>query len=50
MDILTLILLLSAAIVFALAVFGVGGRINLIALGLFLWILVPLLKFIDDLA
>jgi hypothetical protein len=40
---LALVLYLIAAVCFALAAFGVGGRVNLIALGLFAWVLVPLL-------
>jgi hypothetical protein len=41
---LTLILLIAAAVVFALAAFGVAAtRVNLIALGLLLLTLVPLL-------
>jgi hypothetical protein len=49
MDIITLVLLLAAAIVFALATIGVAARVNLIALGLLLWVLVPLLTHIDAL-
>ena len=40
---LDVVLYLIAAICFALAVLGVGGRVNLIALGLFAWVLVPLI-------
>jgi hypothetical protein len=39
---LAIILLLIAAVCFGLAAFGVGGRVNLIALGLLAWVLVPL--------
>lgn len=47
MDIATLILLIAAAIVLALAAINVPARVNLIALGLLLWILVPLIEHID---
>ena len=41
---LSLVLLLIAAVCFGLAAFGVGGgRVNLVALGLLAWVLVPLL-------
>lgn len=47
MDVLTVLLLLIAAICFGLAMVGVaGGRINLIAAGLLAWVLVPLLAAI----
>jgi hypothetical protein len=36
---LTLILLILAAVCFALAVFNVATRVNLVALGLFAWVL-----------
>ena len=36
---LDLILLVAAAVCFGLAAWGVGGRINIIALGLFCWVL-----------
>ena len=50
MDVITLLLLLAAAIVFTLAAFNVAAsRVNLIALGLLLWVLVPLLDHIDAL-
>ena len=39
-----LILLILAAVCFGLAAFGVGGgRVNLIALGLFAWVLTAIL-------
>lgn len=38
-----LVLYLVAAIMFALVAFGVSARINLVALGLLAWVLVPLL-------
>jgi len=41
-----LVLYLIAAVLFALAAFGIGGRVNLIALGLLAWVLVPLLHVI----
>ena len=40
---LAIILLLIAAVCFGLAAFGVGARVNLIALELLAWVLVPLL-------
>ena len=41
---ISILLLLIAAILFALAAFGVvAGRINLIAAGLFAWVLADLL-------
>jgi len=40
---LTLILLIIAAVCFALATFNVATRVNLVALGLFAWVLVPLI-------
>lgn len=51
MDIATLILLIAAAIVFALAAFRVVAsvKVDLIALGLLLWVLVPLLLHVDTL-
>lgn len=36
------VLLMLAAICFVLAAFGVTARVNLIAVGLFCWVLVPL--------
>lgn len=38
-----LILYILSALAFVLAVFDVQARVNLIAAGLFLWVLVPLL-------
>lgn len=46
MTILFLILLVLAAASFVAAAVGVGGRVNLLALGLFFWVLVPLLQLI----
>jgi hypothetical protein len=43
MDVVTLLLLLAAAVCFTLAAFGVSARVNFIALGLLFWVLVPLL-------
>lgn len=40
---LTLILYIIAAVCFALGALGVGGRVNVVALGLLAWVLVPLL-------
>jgi len=36
---LHLLLLICAAVSFALATFGVAARVNLVALGLLLWVL-----------
>lgn len=40
---LVTLLLLAALIMFLLAAFGVGGRINLIALGLACWVATQIL-------
>lgn len=40
---LDIVLYLIAAILFALTAFGVRTRVNLLALGLLAWVLVPLL-------
>jgi hypothetical protein len=49
MDTLYVILLIVAAICFVLAAFSVTvhARINLVALGLLAWVLVPLIEHID---
>lgn len=44
MDVVYLILLVLAAGAFALAVAGIPARINMLALGLLCWVLVPLLQ------
>jgi len=49
MDALILLLLIGAAVCFGLAAFGVGGRINLVALGLLLWILTVLIPAMSGL-
>ena len=50
MDIASLILYLAAAIVFALAALNTPTvRVNLVPLGLLLWVLVPLIHAIDGL-
>jgi hypothetical protein len=36
---ISLLLVIVALVCFALAAFGVGGRVNLIAVGLFCWLL-----------
>lgn len=41
---LTLILLILAAVCFGLAAFGVGARVNLVAIGLLAWVLTVLLS------
>lgn len=47
---LTLILLIFALACFALAAFNVGGsRVNLVALGLALWVLSEIIPAIGDL-
>jgi hypothetical protein len=43
---LDLILLLIAAVLFALAALNTGARLNLLALGLLAWVLVPLIATI----
>jgi len=43
MHTLDLILLIIAAVCFGLAAAGVPSRVNLIALGLLAWVLVPLI-------
>jgi len=50
MDVIILVLLIGAAIMFGLAALRVGSpRVELVALGLLLWVLVPLLLQIDGL-
>lgn len=43
MNIIRIILLTAGLVCFGLATFGVGGRLNLVALGLACWILTELL-------
>lgn len=43
MEIITLILLIAAAILFLLAAINVPSRVGLVAAGLLCWVLVPLL-------
>lgn len=51
MDVLFLILLVLAAACFGAAAAGrAGGRVNLVALGLFLWVLVPLIQAVQGIA
>jgi hypothetical protein len=51
MTLLYLILLIAAAVCFGMAAFASNrrgrGRVNLMALGLLLWVLVPLLQTLD---
>lgn len=48
MDVIDLVLLIAAAVVFAIAAFNASvGRVNLIALGLLLLTMIPLLREID---
>lgn len=49
MDVISLVLLLTAAICFALTAFGVRARVNLLAVGLLAWVLVPLLDALSAL-
>lgn len=49
MNILDVLLLAGAAIVFGLAAAGVAGRVNLVAAGLLLWVLVPLIDAVTRL-
>ena len=50
MTVLYLILLIAAGILFLLAAFSVDvRRLNLVALGLFCWVLVPLLQTMKQL-
>lgn len=44
MDVITLLLLLAALILFLLAAFNVPARWNLMALGLACWVAVPLIN------
>lgn len=44
MTLLYLLLLIAAAVCFGLAALGVGGRLNLLAVGLLAWVLVPLIQ------
>lgn len=43
MELLVVVLLLIGAVCFGLSAFGVPARVNLLALGLLAWILVPLI-------
>jgi len=46
MHMLDVILYVVAALCFAVATIGVGARVNLLALGLLAWVLVPLLDIV----
>jgi hypothetical protein len=49
MDVIYLLLFVVGAVCFGLAAFGVVvSRVNLMALGLLMWILVPLLEAIQS--
>jgi hypothetical protein len=48
-ELLLLILLIIAALSFLAATVGIGGKYNLLALGLFAWVLVPLCQLINQL-
>lgn len=50
MDVVDVVLLLLAAVVFALVTINVAtGKINLLALGLFAWVMVALIDAINTL-
>lgn len=49
MNVLSLLLLAGAVFCFTLATLGVGGRVNLVALGLALWALEGLLPVLGRL-
>lgn len=50
MNVIVFVLLLIGAVLFALTAFGVASaRINLLAAGLFCWILVPLIAAVQAL-
>jgi hypothetical protein len=49
MAVLFLILLVAAFLCFLAATFNVAARINLVALGLALWVLVPLVQILRTL-
>jgi len=49
LELLLLILLLVAVLSFLAAAVGIGGKYNLVALGLFAWALVPLCQLINGL-
>lgn len=48
MFILTLVLLILAGFCFLLATAGIGSKWNLLALGLLLWVLVPICSLINS--
>jgi hypothetical protein len=47
MDVIALLLYTTAAICLALAAANIGGRVNLLPLGLLAWVAVPLLHAAD---
>lgn len=47
MFILVLVLLILAGFCFLLATVGIGGKWNLLALGLLFWVLVPICQLIN---
>lgn len=49
MDVIVIILLVIAAVFFAMAAFGVAARINLVAAGLLCWVLSVLLPALASL-
>lgn len=49
LDVVILILLIVGFLAFVLAAFGVNARVNLVALGLALWILTVLIPRLADL-
>jgi ACR3 family arsenite efflux pump ArsB len=49
MDIIALILLIAALVCFLLAALDVPARVNLVALGLLFWVIVPLIAAVKAL-
>lgn len=48
MHVVILVLLILAAVCFALAAFNIVARVNLVALGLFAWVLTALIPIIQQ--
>lgn len=47
-ELLLLILLIVSALSFLAALVGIGSKYNLVALGLFAWVLVPLCQLVNS--
>lgn len=47
MDVITLVLLLAGAVCFGLAAANVATRVNLVALGLLLWVITALIPAVQ---